>query len=826
MRFTPIHSLLAAALFTVAGLAQSIPASPPQAPRITPVGPQRQQPPSPRPASPGARMPRPIPAPYQGTVEGFVYWDANTVSHIPANSCSGLAITVSVGSPTNPNVMQPQQFTPLGTLSNNFKYVGTVGKYGVCTYAYDHVPVGPDLHVQASITSPGAFSPFVLPAVQILPAKIINGQCNNLWSLSPSISELQGDWWTCQNAAWNVNFVLQPSAHILGFSGSGGSSNGQFTGGMKPGTAAAANPAAKNGMLSGGRSTLLSATPSGAPSPQLSGTRSHLPAATPGEIMPTDRPGVKTLTNADVIRMVKAGLPDSVIASSIQSARGNFDFSPAACQRLKQAHVSAAILNAMGDSSVRPCAVPSANNPGARPQTGITGAGSAAVSGGGSTVALNPQPLPPRNKRGAAIAQLPVKLGAPKILATVKNPRSAQLEAPIIAVLQRQKQAADGELAQMRSAQNAIAPAASQPSRSGANRMLLAPASTVVSAPRPQLSNSPGQTQSFSTKLIGQAPHLQTTPCIIASTSMAIGTIAGAQQGVILSADPNVNLYTVTGCNLGDPDPQNKAYIYGANGFHQDLQVQYWSQSGVAVNFDPNQNGVSDMDPVFLVLHRADGQQAEKGGLKFYAARATVSLAKIPGGQVNPYQDSWVALSSNSPAPDLAQYSIEIARNLNISMDRTTSNATVNGGTSVHINDSPSVWAKYEHLSGDDYFDISNLAPGFSADSVMLAYWNPSPYGLCGAGDDISHTAGESLPKPIYITGFTGDADGSIPYFTPEDWTVEWQGNTVHTHWPSEWCEDLEVFRNNHVSYSQYALQVWVTGPRGVDPWTGKPLLH
>src|SRR5579885_3609115 len=99
-----------------------------------------------------------------GTIEGFVYWDASHFSHVPAGSCSGLAVTVSVGSSSGGPLTA---YTPLGTLSNNFKYVGQVkeflagGKvnvYDVCTYGYDHVPVGPDLQVKLTVTQPGAFS--------------------------------------------------------------------------------------------------------------------------------------------------------------------------------------------------------------------------------------------------------------------------------------------------------------------------------------------------------------------------------------------------------------------------------------------------------------------------------------------------------------------------------------------------------------------------------------------------------------------------------------------------------------------------------------------
>src|SRR6476659_9706588 len=120
-----------------------------------------------------------------GTIEGFVYWDAHQFSHVPAGSCSGLAVTVAVGSSSGGPLVA---YTPLATLSNNFKYVGQAkeflvgGKvkvYDVCTYGYNHVPVGPDLQVKLTVTQPTAFSPTAVPQFEILgPIKIINAQCN------------------------------------------------------------------------------------------------------------------------------------------------------------------------------------------------------------------------------------------------------------------------------------------------------------------------------------------------------------------------------------------------------------------------------------------------------------------------------------------------------------------------------------------------------------------------------------------------------------------------------------------------------------------------
>ena len=192
--------------------------------------------------SPGVR-----PESVAGTIEGFVYWDANSVSHIPANSCSGLAITVSVGSSSGPFTA----YTPLGTLSNNFKYVGEVkeflvgGKvnvYDVCTYAYDKVPVGPDLQVTLTVAQSGEFLPGAVPQFATLgPIKIINAQCNMLPRIvNPTASDLTAHWGSCQNMAYDVNFVMLKTARQqLGLAapppGSSGTQGGMLSGAPQQG---------------------------------------------------------------------------------------------------------------------------------------------------------------------------------------------------------------------------------------------------------------------------------------------------------------------------------------------------------------------------------------------------------------------------------------------------------------------------------------------------------------------------------------------------------------------------------------------------------------
>ncbi|MGB8770855.1 MAG: hypothetical protein WCC92_14650 [Candidatus Korobacteraceae bacterium] len=61
---------------------------------------------------------------------------------------------------------------------------------------------------------------------------------------------------------------------------------------------------------------------------------------------PTDN----VLTNADVVKMVKAGLPERIILREIQLSRTEFSTSPAALMELKKQGVSEGILGAVLDS--------------------------------------------------------------------------------------------------------------------------------------------------------------------------------------------------------------------------------------------------------------------------------------------------------------------------------------------------------------------------------------------------------------------------------------------------------------------------------------------
>ena len=765
-----------------------------------------------------------------GTIEGFVYWDVNTVRHTPANSCSGLAITVSVGSSSGGPFTA---YTPLRTLSNNFKYDGQVkeflsgGKvkvYDVCTYGFAEVPVGPPLQVKLTVTQPTAFSPLATPQFEILgPITIINGQCNMLPRIdNPTLSDLVAHWGSCQNVAYDVNYVmLNPHAMALGgagtASGSGnvrakpGSSGSPLLNNPGPGGTPMLSGAPQQGMLAKGAPATAqsSSTNGGAQHSETANTevtRQSAARTTPGATS-------QTLTNADVAKMLEAGLAESVIISSIRSARKNFDFSPAGCQTLKRARVSVSILDAMGDGSRRPCGEITGNSPSATP---------------GSNVELNPQPLPPGSKAAPAnrTALKPIKLAPPKALRKITNPRLAEQNASLIAILQQQRAAAQEEAAAMKLGIRSVASAAS----------VRAPVATTFQGGTKVQNLGPETTQSEKGNLASRIVHAPAFNSIVLlcadDPTPRIFQLSGGEGHGILTPEAKYNLYTITGCSFGPSDAGNSAYIFGVNGFKANLNIDFWSDNGITVHLDPWLAGVLDQDNVTLVVAPAGKQPFNKSGYKFYAARGMPA----PDGS-----DQEVPLAYDStPQSRIALFNVA---NFVAGMDQLPSNS-VSSFPSFSFEGTPVAgWVfryAYEHndrisalrsadcfindvgfngdpcnqfyLIGDkdfphhwqlkfDTWDFSTLVPGFQISSYQLYVSTIDPASLCGAATDMT--------KDAYLDG---------------DWDFDLTSqNQILVTWPVYRCRDVEFgTRDNVKIQSAYGLAVSVMGPRCIDPWTGQ----
>lgn len=769
-------------------------------------------------ASPGVH-----PESVAGTVEGFVYWDANAIHHSPANDCSGLAVTVSVGSNSGGPLTA---YTPLSTLSNNFKYVGQVkaflagGKiivYDVCTYGYDKLPVGLPLQVTLTVAQPAAFSPIAAPQFSVNgPITIINGKCNMLPRIvNPTFSDLGTHWGSCQNMAYDVNFALQTTA-----GGSTGASATKPNPALVQSTSAPANAGMRDPgpvqtpMLSGtSQEGMLAGNPGPIQLPSGNARAQHdvAPATAASNPQtytgPTRNTQAGVLTNSDVVRMLESGLTESVIVSAIRSSRKNFDFSPAGCQTLQRARVSVSVLTAMADGSVRRCEEKNLTSPSLTP---------------GSNAGLTSQSGPPGSKEAPAsrAALKPIKLAAPKASRKVTNPRLAEQNAGIIAVLQQQREAAQNEATAMKLAMRCTS---------------MARTTTLQGNPKVQ-TLGPETTQSETKNFTSQISHVSSfnslpLTCTHDATPRIIQLSGGEGHG-IFTPEAKYNLYTITGCSFGSPDPGNSAYIFGVNGFKASLNIDFWSDNGITAHLDPWLAGVLDQDNITLVVAPAGKQSFNMSGYKFYAARGmpgpgnsdlevAIAYDSMPRASVtlfdpNPVLTGYDQVPSNASSqfPSFSFQGTPVASWVFRYADGHVDGYPGLTGVNCFVNDVgypntypvPVQCASYFDRSlklGSDLWDFGKLAPGFLISSYNLYYVDTDATQLCGSWDDYRKDSGRLLNWDFNLTA-------------PTQITVTW---------PLYWCEDIELppsGRSNQQTQSAYGLAVWLLGPRCVDPWTGQ----
>jgi hypothetical protein len=496
------------------------------------------------------------------------------------------------------------------------------------------------------------------------------------------------------------------------------------------------------------------------------------------------KPGAPTLTNADVIGLMKGGVPESAIVNQIRSSNKQFDLSSAGCQSLVKARVSSGVLDAMGDGSVRPC---------------FTG-GVRAGNGNGADD-LNPQPFPPKgtgsaaNKASLPARRVTVALSAPKQSQKITNPKASLQDASIIAVLQKQRQAADAEATQMKLAihPGVVSTATSRTMSAGGNANTLissaaAPPATVATT-APQGSNSTSASNRYGALPQGLIPGVA-LQCGH-DPSLRILTVSGGAGPATFTQDDKFNFYTITGCSFGDPGPNSKAYIYYQGSFHEDLQIEEWNDNWIKLNLDPKLTGVDDQNNLTLVVQRGDGKQTSKDGFKFYAARDTILLRQIPPSYfslnkfrpdqstIQNWKPTYTSGSSPNVTPNLPGLSAEVHWSLT-----TDPNDVIAGGS--------------------DIYDFSHLHSTFVLSNAQMEW------------------------KDLACT----DPNYNQFKASTSNWNIDWyQAAGVQVSWQGQMCKNTpgscggafqgDCFENT--PESNYGIDVWVNGPRGLDPWTGKP---
>lgn len=421
------------------------------------------------------------------------------------------------------------------------------------------------------------------------------------------------------------------------------------------------------------------------------------------------------------------------------------------------------------------------------------------VQNQGSKVVLNHQAFPPgpggralsRNGTLPVNRRIAVALRSPKQSSKITNTKAALRAAAIIAVLQQQRKAADAESAAMKlGIRSAGLQAGTTPSHimaaNGGGAQRTAPASHQNSALAPSM-QPPGLGVALPAHLNSLAFTCAQDP------SMRALTVSGGPTPAIFTPDPKYNFYTITGCSFGSPGTNSKAYIYCQGTFREDFQIQQWTDNFIQLSLDQNISGVDDQNNVTLVLQRDDGKQWTKSSYKFYAARQTVLLSPIPQGDfslnqfrpdqsvIQTWKPTYTSASSPSVVPNLPGLSAEVH------WDITTD-------------------AKGNVLGGDDLYDFSHLHSTFALDSTQLE-WR-----------DLSCT------DPKYNQFVASKNNWSIDWYGPSGIQVGWQGQVCNPSWGTcgNGITTSECFAT--APESNYGVDVWVSGPRGLDPWTGKPV--
>ena len=769
--------------------------------------------------------------PAVGAITGFVYWQMNVLQ--PSSTCQGLTvkvITVSkVGMPLQ-LLSTTNTLTAAGPMTDTSSQ-GTP-KYMLCSYAFQNMPENVALRVllygapsSASVSMPSSF-------------QIPGGNCNSTPSSSLSFI-LTGGEMLCGNGAFNVNFKVtseavaaRPTTSSILLPHTPG------PGGMLSQPQAAPANATAGAPKTGG-ATLLSANPSSAP-----GNASNTPASNgmlaptvksggaasisgsggfTGGVKPGTAPPRNPLTNADVIRMQKAGISESVIVHSIQSSTKQFDFSSTSLQALRQAHVSPKVLAAMCDGSAPAC-----------PQT----VGTTETATPASKVELNPQPFPPRtaaNPAGAtpgadaSLNSQPLLPGAgvgyvPKMPPMTSNPKRDASPAADAATKAEIKSKLEAQLAASGRRAASLQKVTPKPEQSDSPEVqalqkqriflesLRSQPSTakdrLVSARAPNLALRPGQSPA-DPKLM--APPPLSKLCLTAQ----IHSVNNATSNVTFTQDPADNDYIISGCDFGSQEGQ--VYLSGAvSGGQINMVVKQWTDTQIEAVFQPGLTGVLDGWPD-LIVAPPSRSPAKFPNCRFYAQRQSVILPSIPQ-QYATLANVTVGDSKHGfgtmycPGPDGSHLFPCVAYNAGPPVDGITNGHDHRNDPSHQVSNAVDRdGGQLEFNSGEDVYDLSYMAPGFEVDY-------PNVFWYAWTEDVCEGWASDAFPKkPGDSVGY--DTEGHYAFYkkTKTKVVVDW--GVDHCAW--RW---LGVFRVDDWYNSGYSLQVHVKGPIGIDPWTGHPV--
>ena len=266
-------------------------------------------------------------------------------------------------------------------------------------------------------------------------------------------------------------------------------------------------------------------------------------------------------------------------------------------------------------------------------------------------------------------------------------------------------------------------------------------------------------------------------PC----TAPTIRSVNGKSANAVFTPIEPDNHFRIEGCSFGTVAGtirlQPSARIGGVGPQAQQIPLHLdgagaWKNDTIDVYIDSGLKSVSDF-AADLVIQLPNWREAQLANCMFVAVRGEPQLLKtIPA--------TWVTLEATSvSARPIQQLEFESPAFTGEQVPIAA------GGTSAFVARSDSA----PFASGRDTFDLSQLAPGWVVESVQLNVFDAS-------------CPGESSQA---------ESNGT--------WTTNWTGHGFAIAWASETCAaHIPPLFNFTLSFSQYAVRVWLVGPAGTQP--------
>lgn len=224
--------------------------------------------------------------------------------------------------------------------------------------------------------------------------------------------------------------------------------------------------------------------------------------------------------------------------------------------------------------------------------------------------------------------------------------------------------------------------------------------------------------------------------------------------------------YTIQGCGFGSVPGQASLIGTFKQGF-LNLVVDAWTDTGIIVHVPQTVSGELDQDDVTLAL-TISGIRVQATGFKFHAARQEVLLVSIPRSEAS--------LAGPNLRPNFPYYQSPGFGTVDV---QRPAGESFNPGT--------------------DYYAFDKLQRGFVPTAFQASPYAPLTAEQCD-----------------YMLNYVQMSIGFIG-----TWNAQWEGNRLRVDWRVSHCSAPAI--TSKVPYNSwaawYGAKVWVTGPRGVNPW-------